>query len=89
MFIEGMLETAREGLVTIDAGCPLIEAAGKLCTGTDIVIVVEATGKLAGVITKTNVVEQMAVCDGASCRCAVSAVMTKVVTACTASDRLQ
>lgn len=89
MFIEGMLEAARDGLVTIDATRPLIEAAGKLCAGIDILVVVGASGRLVGIVTKTDVVRQMAACDGASCRCAISSVTTEAVIACTASDPLQ
>lgn len=89
MFIEEMLESSRAQLVTIEADRPLMEAASKLCSGNDIVIVVGPSGQMEGLVTKTDVVRLMSVCDGASCRHVVSTAMTTDVTACTASERLQ
>ncbi|KHA65406.1 hypothetical protein NI18_02275 [Sphingomonas sp. Ant20] len=89
MFVEGMLQSGRTTLATIDSEQPLIKAAGQLGAGTDILAVVGSAGMLLGIVTKTDVVRQMAVCDGTSCRCAVTTVMTTAVTSCTASDPLQ
>lgn len=89
MFVGGMLESGRTTLVTINGERPLIEAAGQLGAETDILAVIGPTGMLLGIVTKTDVVRQMAVCDGTGCRCAVSTVMTTAVTTCTASDPLQ
>lgn len=89
MFVHGILESARQRLVTINDDRPLIEAAGLLSNGANIVVVVGPGGHLVGLITKSDVVRQMSVCDGTSCRCTVSAVMTQSVITCAASDRLQ
>ena len=69
MFVEGMLEMAREKLVTIANDARLIEAAKLLSSGTDLVIVCDSEGILQGVVTKTDVVRQISVCQGATCMC--------------------
>ncbi len=89
MFVEGMLEVAREKLVTVADGARLIEAAGLLSSGTDIVIVCDSEGVLQGVVTKTDVVRQISVCQGATCMCSVSTVMTRDVALCRGADLLQ
>ncbi|WP_076070780.1 CBS domain-containing protein [Sphingomonas montana] len=89
MLVQGMVDDARQRLVTIGDDRPLIEAAGLLTQGAEILVVVEASGRIVGLITKSDVVRQMSVCDGARCRCAVSTVMTQSVVTCTGSDSLQ
>jgi len=89
MFVEDMLEAARAGLATIADDARLIEAARLLTAGTDFVVVCDGTGVLRGVVTKTDVVKQISVCQGATCRCPVSTVMTRDVVLCRGSDRLQ
>jgi CBS domain-containing protein len=88
MFVEALMSTAREKLVTIGGGAPLIEAAGLLSTGTDSVLVCDDDGVMAGVVTKTDVVRQISHCQGASCTCPVSTVMTRDVLSCRAPDKL-
>jgi CBS domain-containing protein len=88
MFVDGMLPTAREELVTISVDAKLIDAARLLSSGTDLVVVCDSRGMLQGVITKTDVVRQIAVCQGASCMCSVSAVMTRDVALCRGEERL-
>ena len=61
MFVEEMVPAARERLVTIREDAPLIEAAGLLSAGTDIVLVCDDEGRLAGVVTKTDVVRQISI----------------------------
>lgn len=89
MFVEGMLETARERLVTIAYDAKLIEAAKLLSSGTDLVIVCDSEGALRGVVTKTDVVRQISVCQGGSCLCPASTVMTRDVALCRVTDLLQ
>ncbi|GHH25238.1 hypothetical protein GCM10008023_38360 [Sphingomonas glacialis] len=89
MFVEGMLETAREKLVTIAEDAKLIEAAKLLTSGTDLVIVCDSKGALRGVVTKTDVVRQISVCEGATCMCPASTVMTRDVALCHGTDLLQ
>ncbi len=67
MLAERLLVQARERLATIPDGAPLIEAAKLLRVGTDIVVICNISGVVAGVITKTDVVGQISQCQGASC----------------------
>jgi len=89
MFVKGMLELAREGLVTVTDDARLIEAAKLLSSGTDLVIVCDSEGGLRGVVTKTDVVRQISECDGATCMCPASKVMTREVVMCRGSDLLR
>ena len=76
MLVEQLMPAALARLVTIRDDAPLIEAAKLLRAGTDLVLVCSPEGLLAGVITKTDVVEQISHCLGASCTTAASLVMT-------------
>lgn len=89
MFVEGLLEQARGRLVTIADDASLIEAAKLLKSGTDLVIVCSPKGFLIGVITKTDVVNQIGQCQGASCMTVASLVMTRDVVLCRSGDMLQ
>lgn len=88
MLVEGLLPKARERLVTIADDVPLIEAAKLLQTGTDLVMVCDSAGLLAGVITKTDVVAQISHCQGASCITAAALVMSRDVVLCESKDFL-
>ena len=88
MFVENMVGAAREKLVAIADDATLIEAAKLLTSGTDLVIVCDSEGVLQGVVTKTDVVRQISVCQGATCMCPVSAVMARDVALCRVTDRL-
>lgn len=89
MLVERLLPGARERLVTIAGNAPLIEAARLLRAGTDLVVVCDSAGFLAGVITKTDVVSQISECQGSSCTAAASSVMTRDVVLCRPGDWLQ
>lgn len=88
MLVEGVLQATPGQLVTIVDDATLIEAAALLSSETDIVIVCNSDGILQGVVTKTDVVKQISVCQGATCMRPVSAIMTRDVALCTGSDRL-
>lgn len=89
MFVERMVTTARDRLVTISHGAPLIEAARLLGTSnTDLVVVCASGGQLSGVITKSDVVRQISRCQGSSCTVAVSAIMTDDVVFCRPTDQV-
>lgn len=89
MYAERLLPAAREKLVTIADDAPLMEAANLLHKGTDLVIVCNSTGLVAGVITKTDVVGQMSRCQGASCTMTASLTMTRDVVICRPDELLQ
>ncbi|SRR5581483_1449782 len=83
MIVEGILPAARDRLITIGADAPLIAAATLLRDlDDDLVVVSDADGALAGVITKTDIVRQISHCQGAGCMAAASAVMTQAVIYC-------
>ena len=89
MFVEDMLAAACSELVSIADDAKLIEGARLLTTGPDFVVVCDGTGVLKGVVTKTDVVRQISVCQGATCQCPASLVMTRDVVLCRATDPLQ
>ncbi len=89
MFVNDVPETSRAWLVLIALDARLIEAARLLAGGTDIVVVHDHEGVVQGVVTKTDVVRQMGVCEGAACHCPVSTVMTRTLVLCHGSDLLQ
>jgi len=88
MFVEQLLPEARERLVTIADDALLIEAAKLLRARTELVIVCNSEGILAGVITKTDIVKQISQCQGASCMVQAAAVMTRDVLLCEAKNML-
>jgi|HubBroStandDraft_6_1064221.scaffolds.fasta_scaffold89165_2 CBS domain-containing protein len=89
MFVESMLSVARKRPVTIGDDAPLI-AAAKLpgIPHADLVVVCSCNEMLAGVITKTNVVRQISLCQGSGCTTASSTVMTRTVILCHPGDLL-
>ncbi|MCF7701624.1 CBS domain-containing protein [Loktanella sp. M215] len=89
MLVEGLLQTASERLVTIREDARLIEAAKLLSAQTDLVVVCDGDGILRGVVTKTDVVRQISTCQGATCMCPVSTVMTGDVASCRGADQLK
>ena len=90
MFVERMLPVARTRLVTISDYTSLIEAANLLLDGhTDLLVVRGGDELLAGVITKTDVVRQISLCQGSACTMAASTAMTRTVVHCQSNDVLQ
>lgn len=89
MFVEQLLPTARQRLVTIADDRPLIEAATLLGSGTDLVVVCTPAGLLSGVITKADIVSQISHCQGASCLTAAAVVMSTEVVVCGPEDSLR
>lgn len=89
MFICGIPEAARARLVLIADDAHLVDAAKSLTSGTDMVVVGDVDGIVQGVVTKTDVVRQMSICQGAACQCRVSAVMARDIVLCHGSDLLR
>ena len=83
MHVENILPGARERLVTITEDAPLVEAARRL-RGPDaeLVVVCDEQGRMRGVITKTDVVDRISHCSGASCTRPAASVMTREVVCC-------
>src|SRR5690606_16442241 len=76
-------------LVTISDEAPLIEAARLLRSGTDLLVVCNSAGLLRGVVTKTDVVNQIGQCQGAGCLALASVAMTTDVLLCKSADLLE
>ncbi|WP_353430091.1 CBS domain-containing protein [Paracoccus denitrificans] len=89
MLIQKYLPTARRHLQSIDVNAALLQAARRLGEGCDMLLVCDAAGRLAGVLTKTDVVRQTGRCAGASCTAPVIEAMTRDVTTVTPDGWLQ
>lgn len=76
-------------LVTIGADALLVDAA-KLLSGTHIslVVVCDADGAMVGVITKTDIVQELGRCGESACTIAVADVMSRDITYCRPTDDL-
>lgn len=87
--VEQILPVVRDGLVTVTTDALLIDAAKLLNDPRhNLVVVCDDRGKMAGVITKTDIVSRISHCTGCSCTMAASYVMTREVTFCRPSDWL-
>jgi len=88
--VEQILPSVQEKLVTVKTDALLIDAAKLLNDPRhNLVIVCDNSGRMAGVITKTDIVGRISHCTGCSCTMAASHVMTREVTFCRPGDWLQ
>jgi signal-transduction protein with cAMP-binding, CBS, and nucleotidyltransferase domain len=87
--VQRLLPTGRDRLVVLPTGALLIDAA-RLLNGPSInlVVVCDDADKMAGVITKTDIVGHISQCTGCSCTMAASTVMTTDVAFCRPGDWL-
>ena len=91
ILVEKIVPVARERLVTVRDDAPLTEAA-RFLDGyhINLVVVCDKRGAMVGVVTRTDVLRQMSLCQGCGCTAAAATVMTKDdVTYCHPSDSLQ
>ncbi|MDH6186797.1 CBS domain-containing protein [Polaromonas sp. CG_23.6] len=80
---------ARSRLVTVPVDALLVNVATLLSnTHISLVVVCEADGRMAGVITKTNVVRCLGHCAGSACAMTAVNVMTRDVAFCHPADGL-
>jgi CBS domain-containing protein len=87
-FVEQVLTAARARLVMISSDASLLEAARLLRAGTDLIVVRGAGGAIAGVITKSDVIAQISVCQDVACGVSAALVMSVDVLQCAPGDRL-
>jgi len=88
--VDTLLPAARERLVTISDKAQLTEAAARLGTGhTGLVVVCDDAGRMAGVVSKTDIVSRISQCEGHTCTMMVASVMTRSVASCRPDDSLQ
>lgn len=87
--VETILPDTQENFVTISTKALLIDAA-RLLNGSErnLVVVCDEAGKIAGVITKTDIVNRISQCAGQSCTRPVVTVMSRDVTFCRPEDPL-
>ena len=90
MHVEKILPVARERLVTVGEDAALVEAARRL-SGPDanLVVVCDGHGAMRGVVSKTDVVNRISHCEGASCTRPVAFVMTREIVSCRPGDTLR
>ena len=83
MLVKNMLATASKRLVVIGTDAPVRKAAALMGQPhTDIIVVCDPAGQMAGVLTKTDIVGQISRCMGNSCMETVASIMTRDVVAC-------
>lgn len=83
MFVKAMEATTRKRCATLPSDSLLIDAARLLSQPqVNLVAIVDGSELLAGVITKTDIVRQLATCSGNSCTLPAAAVMTGEVISC-------
>jgi CBS domain-containing protein len=85
--VDRLLPAARTRLVAINSRALLIDAA-RLLNGPKInlVVVTDDAGRMAGIITKTDVVGEISQCTGCSCTVEAAKVMTTEVASCRPED---
>ena len=89
MLVSHMLPRARERLATIGAKAPVRSAAALMAKPhVELVVVCETSGRMVGVLAKTDIVGQIGHCGGNSCMTGVAAIMTRDVVACRESEWL-
>ena len=87
--VSNMDAIARSRLVTISVDTPLLEAARHLSdTQISLVVVCDADGVMAGVITKTDLVKKIGHCLGSACQTLAAELMVSDVASCSPSDLL-
>lgn len=89
-FVSEIIPVARERLVIVMEDALLAEAA-RFLDGRHInlVVVCDKAGAMVGIVTRTDIVRMIALCQGCSCTAPVAAVMTKDVTFFRPSDLLR
>jgi CBS domain-containing protein len=89
MRVQSILPVAQQRMITVRDEASLVDAAHLLSeTHRALLVVCNGEGAMVGVITKTDVVRQVAQCHGAVENKRVSAVMTETVTSCQRDDQL-
>lgn len=89
MKVESILPAARMRLVTVKDSAQLTQAAAQL--GRDdinLIVVCNDSGAMTGVVSKTDIVSRISVCEGCGCTEMVANVMTRDVVCCHPGDPL-
>ena len=89
MRVQSILPVAQKRMITVQEDASLVDAA-RLLSGTHraLLVVCNGEGAMVGVITKTDVVRQVAQYHGSVDGKKLSTVMTRTVTSCQSDDQL-
>lgn len=88
--VKKILPVAQKRLVTITDDAPLTEAAKFLDGGhINLVVICNERGAMVGIVTRTDIVRQMSLCQGCGCNAIVGTVMTRDVISCRSDEQLQ
>lgn len=90
MLVQRIIPVAEKRLVTVNYDEPVTIAAGLLNYDghINLAVVCDKGGRMAGIVTKTDIVRLISTCGSNVCATAVGDVMTKDVTYCRPGDRL-
>jgi len=89
MFVNQLVSHGRRRVTTIGIGALLIDAARALSgLPAELLVVCDSDGKVAGVITKADVVRQITHCHGTACPMVAAAAMTRDVVSCRPDESL-
>ncbi len=88
MKVNRVLPVAQKRLITVKSDALLIDAARLLASPQRNLVIVCDGGRMAGVVTKTDVVSRISHCTGCSCTMPVTQAMTKDVKFCRPEDQL-
>ena len=89
MLANELLGEARKRLITIRTEALLTDAAKALSgQNVELVVVCDADGRAVGVLTKADVVRRITQCQGAACRAAAAAAMTRDIVSCRPDDHV-
>lgn len=89
MLVKRIDALTRSRLVTVSADASLVDVANLLCdTHISLVVVCDSDSAMVGVITKTNIVQQIGLSYASIGTTLASDVMTRNVTSCRPSDSL-
>ena len=89
MLVNAVLPEAQARLVMVGADTLVTEVATLLSADHDLVVVAASDGRMAGVVTKTDLVRLLSRCHVDVCMTPVPAVMTTDVTYCRPTDLLR
>jgi len=84
-----LLPVARTRLEVIEVGATVVEAARRLQSGNELLVACTIDARMAGVVSKSDVISCFAAATGSDClRRVVSAVMRRDVVSCVAEEDL-
>ena len=88
--VESVLPAARARLAVLGTDARLVEAATLLTDAErNLIVIGDDAGRIAGVVTRTDIVRRIGHCTGFSCTTEVKHVMSRKVISCRPEDWLE